>query len=427
MPSRFRSHSGVYPCVPYYALKLRDKSTNVCFWHSFSSVLIKRTKMRSTLTKMMLGFTLISVLASCNSAEKQLLSGEYEKAFESAIEKLGKPNRKNKDEFILLIEDAFAFANQEDNETILLLQAEGRSDRWLSIIDIYEDMKYRQDMLRPHLPLFIKDEHRYAEIEIIDLVPSLADAKHQAAAYLYEEAVYLLNSNRKQEARDAYDILCNLHSISGSYKDSRILLEDARFIGTERITVEIRNKTGHAVPTHVMKELKRANLSNLNEFWVEYLNYEPADYPPDYRVFVKLESVNVTQDFRNELHYSESKTLLLGQSDTSGVKVKERVITANVVETKQHKAAKISGRIEYMTGNGRQLIKSIPVFAEVEFLNISACATGNLEALKPETKEKLSGGILPFPNNHQMLSDAQHQFEVAMLGALNQHRALIEL
>jgi hypothetical protein len=417
----------------------KEKRSPGAFGTIFSTTVGKgQIMLRSTtfsgLTTAMLALTMTLFVSACKNAEKHLLQGNYEAALDEALDILERGGKKKRDETILVLEDAFALAWERDQEQLRILDAQGFEVGWFDKLSIYEGLKYRQDKLRPFLPLFIKSENRYAEIEFVDVTSEIAEARLQVTEYLYREANGLLATGNRFDARDAHGMLEKLESISGPYRDSRQLRQHARELGTSQVVVQVQPQGVPALPHSVLTNLRTADLRSLEDFWTNYENGStvPGTGPADYRIRVRLQFAQTSAPRTQEMHFRETADVEDGVKYVKGVNkgdidtvIAYRTIYADVVRTTQFKSATLSGEIQYLDDYGK-LMETFPISAVIEFSNAFTRATGNLDALTDKSRSELKGGMLPYPNDLAMMYDVGLQFERIMLDAFAAHQDLIE-
>lgn len=360
-----------------------------------------------------------SLMSSCRNAEKQLLEGDYDFAYDIALDRLSKGKMKDKE--IILLEDAYELARQRDQQEIELLKMGNREDKYVLVYEIYEEMKYRQDRLAPFLPLFIEKDHRYAEFHIDDFLADMARASREASKYLYDQASRMLRTGDVYEARRAYDHLIRLQNIAGTYRNSGALLNQARDQGTEWVSVEIRNLSGpQGLPIQSINSLQTMPLNGLGDFWVQYCHEDPPVGRASFTATVRIHASIVSQDQWQELHYKESAEIgggVRNSQDSTSSGEKHKIVHVDVTETVQGKEAFIDGVLELRDAQNK-LLESIPLHGEAKFHNAFTRVNGDRRAMSEETKAKLDGGMVPYPSEYQMILDASVGFEEAAQRAL---------
>ena len=109
---------------------------------------------------------LFTSFGSCRKLEKMVERGEYNDAIVYATEKLA-GKKKKKTSHVQALEEAFLKITERDLEQIDYLNAIDNPQNWDEIIAIAEDMQYRQDRIRPFLPLVSKDGYE-AKFDMVD-------------------------------------------------------------------------------------------------------------------------------------------------------------------------------------------------------------------------------------------------------------------
>lgn len=365
-------------------------------------------------------FYLIAVIifSSCNSSRKMLNSGNYDQAINKSIKKLKRNPAKEKE--IVVLQTAYKKANDRDKEKIQFLKADGTPDNWDKIFSLYSQMSYRQERVKPLLPLEIPSTHQSAVFEILNYDQEIINAKQKAAEYFYVHANSLLSTNDQLNARKAYDEFQQIKYYYPNYKDVDDLLRKARAIGSSYVLFKMENRTGIPLPPNFEDELTKISLSELNAGWLLYDVKENKKQHYDYTILVNMKQIDVSPESVKEINTIETKEVPDGyeyeldlhgnvKKDSLGNDIKKpkfRTIKCTVVETYQSKKAIIAGTLDYINNNTGQLIKTNPIASENFFEYSSASAYGDLNALKPETKNKIGRKPVPFPSNFDMIFKA---------------------
>ncbi len=359
-----------------------------------------------------LGFMLL--LGGCISSRKQIQRGNYDVAIKNSVKKLHKKPHKEKE--IINLDKAYKFAMQRDNDRIIFLRKSGQPDIWEEIFSLYEKMKRRQDLVRV-LPITVLNAIGF---KLQDFDNDIIEAKKKAAEFLYAHAQKLLDNKDKASARLAYEQLIKVKSYYNTYRDVDAMMQKALNMGTTFVLFTMRNNTGIPLPPSFETELQKISLTDLNSKWVRYETYKVDNRNYDYIILLNMRIIDVGPDALKEVHYTETKEVPDGfqyvldangnvMKDSLGndIKIpKTKIISCNVIETQQHKSVTISGTIDFIDLNSTQTICTDPITSQFFFDHLSAIAQGNLEALKPETKEKIKIRPLPFPNDFDMILHA---------------------
>lgn len=364
---------------------------------------------------------LLVISSGCKVAEKEFREGNYDEAINICIKKL--VDNPDKSEYILILEEAFLRANNEDLDYIKSLNTEGSPDRWEEIYNVYERIYGRQLKIRPLLPLYVGAEERDAEFKFADALDGMNTAKKNAAAYWYANANLKLKSNDKYKAREAYYEFQKIKRFYTEYKDTDDLIKKAKDLGTNDVVFEVENKSNNSLNYDVTKAMNQIDIPKSSGTWyIIRSNYSTKDV--EMTIQLNIRKIEAYPEKVSTNQYEESKQIVDGYEyvydnqgnivkDSLGNPIKEpdyKTVTAYVTETWQEKVATVSGEVVYLNKNG-EVIRSFPVRADAVFKNYYAAATGYAEALTPQSKEKLGGKPLPFPYDDQMMIDAVNLLE----------------
>ncbi|MEZ5014294.1 MAG: hypothetical protein R2794_08390 [Chitinophagales bacterium] len=373
----------------------------------------------------------ISVLAGCKAAEKQFRKGDYDEAIDIAVKKLVRNPDDN--DHILLLEEAFRRANGEDLTMIDALHKEGRPDRWDDIYDLYQEIARRQNKISPLLPLYVGQEERDAEFNMVNVVSGINTAKQNASAYWYALASDKLETGDKYKAREAYYNLQKINRYYTTYKDTKDLMDKAASLGTNQVLFTTRNNSNKVLTYELINTMDNLLIGDSYGNWY----HMAADIPEEEVDMVLMLSIEYLESFPEKIstkNYTDSKEIVdhwenvyddKGNivTDSLGNPVRTpvyKIINAYVTETWQEKVATIQGELRYMDASGR-VLKTVPIKSDGLFTNYYATATGYYEALSQESKNKLGGKPLPFPSDEAMLLQAMQTLKCTMEDAMDDY------
>jgi hypothetical protein len=358
------------------------------------------------------------LFSACNTSQKMLNTGNYDQAIDKSIKKIRK-KRSNENQ-IMILQQAYQKANERDRQQISFLKSDGSPDNWDKIFGLYSTMNYRQEKIKPILPIEIPSKHQPATFEIVNYTQEIITAKQKAAEYFYVHATALLDKGDVYSARKAYDELNQVKIYYPNYKDVDALMNKARALGTSYVLFKMQNKTGIPLPPNFEEDLTKISLTELNRDWLVYETQENKQKYYAYTILVNMKQIDVSPESVKENNYTESKQVADGyeysldakgnvKKDSLGNDIKKpkfKTITCTVTETYQNKKAIIGGSLDYINNSTGQLIKTDPIASENFFEYSSGSAIGDLNALKPETKNKIGRKPVPFPSGFDMLYKA---------------------
>ncbi len=376
-------------------------------------------------------------LTSCSTAHKALQSGDYDKAIAKAQKKL--KGKKQKDKYIILLEEAYAKAQQDDLNRIEDLKKKGMVQNWKRIHTIYRDLDFRQSRLKPFLPLYINAEVREAEFALMDYRAEMREIETAASEYLYRSARNLLDSNNKKDAREAYRLLEEIQSMNSNYKDVSVLKNQALNKGRNYILVNIENRSGAPLPPGFERELTDLSVHNMNDKWRVFHNNEIKNIQYDYVAKVHLNQMIVSPGFLTENAYTDKKKIQDGylyaydedgnpKKDSLGNVIKTpqtKTIVCTVFETAQNKTAEVRGKLKIYDNYTKQMISNTPVSGTTAFAHIYARIDGDRRALTAESKAKLQNRPIPYPGDLEMLMQAGETIKPVIVETIIDQRSLV--
>lgn len=383
-------------------------------------------------------FFVIVLVISCKSPSKLVEEGNYDKAIERSIKKMLKGNAKLEDKSML--DKAYRLANKEDVDNIKVLKTEGNPANWENIYFSYRRLSNRQNEVNKVLPFEIKGkQYNYQQV---DYTGSIAEAKTKAADYFYASGKKLMELNSKQAYREAYQNLLKAKKYRESaFPDIYELLDEAKYLGTSRVLVEVSNYSEMQFAHDFYDELLSMNPSDYESTWVEYyIGRTDRSLKYDYIVNVELLGVYfspehfTTKEIIREKRIRDGFTYELDargnvKKDTLGNDIKVpryKNIRCRLIEKEQHKEVTIEANVKYLKTNPRQIVISEAIAGTSVFSHFSAKAVGNIQALLPEDIELLNSDPLPFPDDISMMYDCLVPLKVSLENILDDNENLID-
>ncbi|MBC8047500.1 MAG: hypothetical protein H7Y00_11945 [Fimbriimonadaceae bacterium] len=371
----------------------------------------------------------VIILSSCKVAEKQFRQGDYEEAIDISVKKLQR--NPDKEEYVLLLEEAFKRANQHDLDAIKQLNYEGQPDRWEDIYSIYQSISRRQNKINPLIPLYVESEDRDAAFDFVNVVKEISNAKKNAISFWYANATNKLESEKKYDARDAYFELQKIENFDTNYKDVDELMRTAKYLGTNEVAFVVENNAHSIIPQEINMLLNEIEPKDISGNWYQFTDLDKDDNY-DMSVVLSITHIDVLPEKVSVNHYEESKEVEDGVDyvyDSKGNVMKDslgnpitvpdyEIISAHIVETFYEKIATIEGEIKYIDNKTGRVLHTVPIKGDGIFSNYIAVATGHYEAISPATRQKLGGVFIPFPNDNEMMRQAIKTLESVMQNAM---------
>ncbi len=383
-------------------------------------------------------FLSLIFLASCGTKKQiaqSIASGNFNKAIDLAIKKLSKKkNTKSSDDYVLLLEEAYAKANEKDLREIERLKKEPYPEKWEKIYRLYAGIMDRQDKVRPLLPLRITSQNRNAHFDMTDYMKPLREARNRMVEVKYNQALAEMRKRTRTGYRTAYDLLEEIDRYYPDYKDVRQRMETCRQNGIAYVGVKIENKTDKIIPKKLQNELLDFEGNRANNFWTVY---EPAGKDSlqyDYLIKLTFTDIQVSPEKEQEKIIDQERQIQDGWNyvrdqngnivrDSTGKAIRTpRYITvrARVHQYRQFKEAVVKAKMDLYGLPGLKKLASEPLQAHYVFENIYLKVQGDKRALSDELGQIINNIKKPFPSNEQMIYDAGQDIKAQFKKILNQ-------
>ncbi|WP_111707551.1 hypothetical protein [Lutibacter citreus] len=367
-------------------------------------------------------FLLIITTIGCSSVKKTqeaLNYGNYDEAINIAVKNLrNNKTKKSNQPYVLMLEEAYKKIVKRDLSRIDFLKKEGNKANLEEIFNLYNSLSNRQEFIRPLLPLPILKKKKNASFNFIDYSNEIISSKNNFTEYLYTNAkTALSNAIYKYDFRDIFEDLNYLYKLNPDYKDTKLLIEDAQYKGTDFILVTMKNKSNKIIPIRLERDLLDFKTYNLNDLWTVYHNQKQSNLNYDYQLEINLRQINISAEHVNEKQFENKKEIKDGwkylknadgqiKKDSLGHSIKIDIykkVSCKINEVTQTKSTKVVGIVKYYNLKTNQLIKSFPLASEFVFENKFATINGNKKALDKKYLNLINYKYIPFPSNEEMV------------------------
>ena len=361
-------------------------------------------------------------ILSCGVKQTQnlLSSGNYDQAINSARSYLqNNKNKKGKQDYVYLLEEAFAKAKERDLNLIKMLTKEANPSQLEKIYTTYLQLNQRQENIKPLLPLKLIKEGRNAMFPFENYTNEIIDSKNALSIYLYDNAKKLLTTTDKMNYRKAYDDLEYLNKINPGYKNLLQLLEEAKFRGADYVSVYTKNETNMIIPVRLQNDLLDFSTLGLNDKWTIYHNAEQKGIYYDYGLIINFRQIYISPEQIKEKEFAKERIIKDGTKkliDANGKEVLDdkgkvvlvdnlKKVNATIYEFRQFKSCQITAKIDYVNLRSNQLLKSFPITSEYVFENIYATYKGDRRASDDNYYSTFDRKTIIFPSSEQMIYD----------------------
>lgn len=372
--------------------------------------------------KITLSLFLFFIIFSCGVKQTQNLvgSGNYDQAIDNAVSNLRtNKDKKGKQDYVYLLEEAFAKAKDRDLNAINLLAKDANPAQLEKLYNTYLQLNDRQEKIKPLLPLRLIKEGRNAVFPFDSYNEQIIDSKNALSAYLYTNAKKLMATSDKMNFRKAYDDLTYLNQINPNYKDVSRLTDDAKFRGSDYVSVYTKNETNMIIPIHLQNDLLDFSTLGLNDKWTVYHSNKQKGINYDYGMMINFREIYISPEQIKEKEFVKERIIKDGFKkliDANGKEVLDekgkvvmvdnlKTVTARIYEFRQFKSCQITAKVDYVNFRNNQLLQSFPITSEFIFENIYATYKGDRLAADDNYYSYFDRSPIPFPSTEQMVYD----------------------
>ena len=370
--------------------------------------------------KITLLLSLFVLISSCGMKQTQnlLSSGNYDQAIDNAVSNLRtNKDKKGKQEYVYLLEEAFAKAKERDLNAINLLAKDANPAQLEKMYNTYLQLNFRQEKIKPLLPLKLIKEGRNAIFPFDNYNDQIIDSKNALSAYLYATAKKLMGTSDKMNFRKAYDDLEYLNQINPSYKNVLQLMDEAKFKGSDYVSVYTKNETNMIIPIRLQNDLLDFSTFGLNDKWTVYHSNKQKGINYDYGMMINFREIYISPEQIKEKEFVKERIIKDGVKkliDANGKEVLDekgkvvmvdnlKTVVARIYEFRQFKSCQITAKIDYINFRNNQLLQSFPITSEFVFENIYATYKGDRRASDDNYYSYFDKKAVAFPSNEQMV------------------------
>ncbi|WP_053991338.1 hypothetical protein [Mangrovimonas sp. TPBH4] len=373
---------------------------------------------------------ILSLAMSCSSkkqVERAINTGNYNQAITEALRKLEtNKNSKRKQDYAMMLQEAFHKAQERDLNTIKHLKKDNNPELYTEIYELYNYLNKRQEAIKPILPLVVED--KTITFKFQDYSNAISEWKNKTADYLYEKGLALLESNYKADIREAHNVLSYVERIHPNYEDTRELLLEAHERGIEHVIVNIKNNTNQVIPRQLEQDLLNFDTYGLNQFWLAYHSNRISGLQYDFAMELQLQLINISPEQIKERQIPREQEIVDGwqyQLDQNGNVMKDSLgndikvdkiikVKADLFEFQQFKSSQILGNAVFSDLKTQQTISTLPVDSGFIFEHFYATYRGDKRALTKDDLKLTRNQAIPFPSNEQMVFDTGEDLKLRL-------------
>jgi len=379
------------------------------------------------------------VITSCGVKHTRTLltSGNYDEAIDNALSNLrSNKDKKGNQDYVYILEEAFAKAKERDLNLINLLEQESNPANFEKIYNTYLQLNNRQEKIKPLLPLRLLNENKNAKFPFDNYNNQIVSSKNNLSNYLYGNSIELLKTSDKMNFRKAYDDLTYLNQINPNYKNVLDLLDEAHSKGIDYVIVSTRNETNKIIPARLQYDLLDFNTYGLNDIWTVYHNSMQKGINYDYGMEISFKEIFITPEQIKEKEFIKEKQIKDGQKKLLDANNREvldkdgnvimvdnlRNVTVRINEFRQLKSCQITAKVDYIDFRNNQLLQSFPLTSEFVFENIYSNYKGDRRAADDNYYSYFDKRFVPFPSNEQMVYDTGENLKKKIKDLISRNR-----
>ncbi|TDE27276.1 MULTISPECIES: hypothetical protein [Flavobacterium] len=389
--------------------------------------------------KITLLLSMFVLISSCGLKQTQnlLSSGNYDQAIDNAVSNLRtNKDKKGKQEYVYLLEEAFAKAKERDLNAINLLAKDANPAQLEKMYNMYLQLNSRQEKIKPLLPLKLIKEGRNAIFPFDNYIDQIIDSKNALSAYLYANAKKLMGTSDKMNYRKAYDDMEYLNQITPNYKNVLQLMDEAKFKGSDYVSVYTKNETNMIIPVRLQNDLLDFSTYGLNDKWTVYHSNKQKGIDYDYGMAIYFRHIYISPEQIKEREFVKERIIKDGIKkliDANGKEVldeKGKVVmvdnmrnaTVRIYEFRQFKSCQITAKVDYINFKNNQLLQSFPIASEYIFENIYATHKGDRRASDDNYYSYFDKRAVAFPSNEQMVYDTGEDLKTKIKDIISRNR-----
>jgi hypothetical protein len=386
---------------------------------------------------LLIAFFILITSCGIKQTQNNLASGNYDAAIDIAISNLrSNKDKKGKQDYIYLLEEAFAKVKERDLNTVSFLSKENNPSNLEKIYNTYLALNDRQEKIKPLLPLKLIKDGRNAIFPFDDYSDQIIKSKNALSNYLYTNAKALMLTKNKMNYRRVYDDLIYLDKINHNYKDVADILDEAQLKGTDYVIVYTTNETNMIIPAQLQSDLLDFKSYNLNDKWTVYHSEKQKDIIYDYGMIINFRSILISPEQIKEREFTKERQVVDGQRkqvDANGKialdKQGKPIMIDNLInamvrinEVKQFKSCQITAKVDYVDNKTKQSVGSFPITSQFVFENIFATYKGDPRAADDNYSPNFYNKILPFPSSEQMVYDTGEDLKSKINGVITNNQ-----
>ncbi len=371
----------------------------------------------------------LSLITSCSGTKKTqhaIENGDYDSAFNIAVEKLTKDKKKYEKQ-VPLLKQAFEKATTRDLARLNQLKKQ-KPQNLKEIYNTYMNLDVRQDEIILLEPLYF--EGKQVNFTTTDYTKDIANAKKKYADELYAKASPLMYGS-KLDARKAVQILEDLQYVSPNYRsDLGALIASTKKRGSDFVFVKLHNNVANqlkdSTSLSVLEDFAKIRSGDFKNKWI--VLHSKRDYSVTYNyqadIYLdKFTSIPLKEESQRVDQQKEIQTGWIYQKDAKGNIMKDKdgneikkpkmeKVYATVLLFKQSKATTLEGKVTMKNLKTNAVSNPNPIQGEAKLENVYGTYKGEPKAIDEKYYKALKNKKQQFPPDAKFNEFALQTFKL---------------
>jgi hypothetical protein len=267
----------------------------------------------------------------------------------------------------------------------------------------------------------------------INCTDAIANYKNKTVEFEYNNALSLLQTKNRLDARTAFDALTKVNSMQSGYMQTAQLLLEAKTTGTTYVLITLHNTSYLIMPRQLEQQLLNISNYGLQKPWIVYHTKVQNNVYYHYNINMNISNIAISGENMETKLYDNDKEVSDGFAyktdangheilDTLGNKIrveKFKTIHAHVKEFHQNKQAQITAKVAVIDNTSGHLLHTAPIAYSYNWTNTYAEFRGSKDALTDHARNLTKHHFIAYPNNEALLNYTEQglkdNFKIALL------------
>jgi len=390
--------------------------------------------------KLTLLLLIVFLTTSCGGTKKTenaITSGNYDQAFDIAVQKLTKDKNKNVKQ-IPFLKEAYDKAVTRDLAEIRRLKSQNNPANLELIYKKYMSLDVRQDEIILLQPLNF--EGKEVTFKTKDYSKNISTSKKNYSDQMYNTTLPLMN-NSKENARKAFKILEEIQVINPNYRsDLSSQIVNAKKRGSDYVYIVLHNNVKSqlqdSTSLSILNNFSKIRTGDFSNKWVVVHDKKDNSISYNYQADIFLDKITAIPEKTNTQEVNQEKEVQTGWNykvDSNGNRVKDKdgndiknpkmgKINAKVIIYQQIKSTVLDGKVTMKNLRTGANVGTTPLNGEAKLENVYGTYTGDPKAIDQKYHDALNKKRAAFPKDDAFNKFALQTFKQKIEQLLSQYK-----